>query len=105
MVRRCRSARYMTQVIRDHVSFGSQLQYVPQALFAHIEPVIIPRVNRGQPRVSALYESVSMMSSEGRRWKIAPRCFDLSCRSWIRYMMETMNAKAKAASPRTARLV
>ncbi len=67
MVRRCRRIRYMAHVISDHVSFGSQLQYVPQALLAQIDQVIMPRVKRGQPNVSALYPSVSMMSNDGRR--------------------------------------
>src|SRR5574341_1981202 len=95
----------MIQVKRDHVSFGSQLQYVPQALSAQMEPVIMPRVYKGHPKDSALYPIVSITWSGGRRWKIAPRRLALSCRSRIRYMTETMNAKAKAASPRTARLV
>src|SRR3972149_3369136 len=105
IVRRCRSTRYVTQVMRDHVSFGSQLQYVPQAISAQMEPVIIPRVNSGQPNDIALYPSVSITSSDGSRRKIAPHCLALSWRSCIRYMMETIKAKANAASPRNASVV
>ena len=36
---------------RDHVSLGSQFQYLPQAYSAQTAPVMIPRVNRGNPNL------------------------------------------------------
>jgi hypothetical protein len=40
---------YTIHVIRDQVSFGSQLQYDPHAIPAHKEPVMIPIVKKGKP--------------------------------------------------------
>ena len=44
--------RYMAKtvhVIKDHVSFGSQPQYLPHASFAHAAPENMPNVNNGNP--------------------------------------------------------
>jgi len=37
-------------VINAQVSFGSQLQYDPQASFAQTPPAIIPIVKNGKPK-------------------------------------------------------
>ena len=42
-------AAKINQVIRAHVSLGSQLQYEPQASLAHTAPAMIPIVKKGKP--------------------------------------------------------
>lgn len=46
---RCMYPRQMHHVIAAHVSFGSQLQYMPQAAFAQSAPLSIPRVRKAVP--------------------------------------------------------
>src|SRR5512143_1945837 len=55
----------MNQVMSDQVSFGSQLQYVPQALFAQTAPVMIPPVRSGHPMAIIRYVTSSMTSCFG----------------------------------------
>ena len=44
----------MSQTMSDHVSLGSQLQYVPQATFAQKAPVMMPIVRSGKPMAMVL---------------------------------------------------
>src|SRR5574337_1646347 len=41
-------------VMSDHVSFGSQLQYLPHASLAHAAPENIANVRKGKPNITSL---------------------------------------------------
>ena len=56
----------MIHVMSDQVSFGSQFQYVPQALFAQMDPVTMQSVRNRKPRETARYVIVSSICSSGK---------------------------------------
>ena len=63
---RCIYIRYTSQVIRAHVSFGSQFQKCPHADFAHIDPDSMPKVRNATP----IYTSVSAADNRSPEvWK------------------------------------
>src|SRR3990172_9282113 len=62
---RCRYMAYTRSVINDHVSLGSHPQYLPQALFAHTAPAIIPKARNGKPKATDLYTALSNRPSSG----------------------------------------
>ena len=50
VIRECKYVAKIIHVIKAQVSFGSQLQYEPQASFAQTPPDIIPIVRNGNPK-------------------------------------------------------
>jgi hypothetical protein len=65
----------MNHVISDHVSFGSQLQYVPQAEFAQTAPAMMPTVRNRKPNeiVLAVAASSASVKSAGHCCRFATR--------------------------------
>ena len=55
VIRACKYEAKTNHVIKAQVSFGSQLQYEPQASFAQTAPAIIPTVNKGKPKLIVLF--------------------------------------------------
>ncbi|MNL16371.1 hypothetical protein D3C87_1374080 [compost metagenome] len=77
----------MSQTISAQVSFGSQLQYPPQASAAQSAPRIVAMVKNAKPTAMALYMTSSSSSSEGSRSDRIPR-------SLSRYATDTIAASA-----------
>src|SRR3989304_1741277 len=60
----CRYMAKTVHVMRDHVSFGSQLQYLPHASFAHPAPENTANVSSGNPKSTRLWEDFLNVSME-----------------------------------------
>src|SRR5215472_2338154 len=52
--------------MKDHVSFGSQPQYLPHAWSAQIAPAMTPKVQTGKPNKMLRYDNRSRTTGPGK---------------------------------------
>src|ERR1051326_2644288 len=67
VARACRYPAYTTHVMNAHVSFGSQPQYRPHALFAHSAPAMTAKVQIGNAMDVAHIAMRSNVAADGSR--------------------------------------
>src|SRR5258706_465063 len=83
-------------------SFGASGNAEPLASCETSEPVAMATERKTKPQTDSCQPTRSISSSEGRRAKSLPGCFDLSCFSLVRYSSESAKASASAAVPAAA---